>query len=257
MLEWHRWEVDRAVNAFMAGDITPPRGFFHPSGAGPDAPGAAPMRFEDRSIMAGVGAGGGGRGPGGLPNHRRGDVRSPPGMLSVVVGLPFRLLGKVRRLHGFRVRVDVPRTNSAGGRPVWDGVVQSLRRVARCPWPSALARRGAGRGERIYPPCEVPASFRCSCESSRVMVAGTGLICRREPLGARGVVQLRSLGVAPRGWFRGVWLWEGEERRGFRYREGGERGVRIPRDHVGLAASKRSPCAQTQVKSFTLDRGSC
>ncbi|CAN0076400.1 unnamed protein product, partial [Ectocarpus sp. 8 AP-2014] len=27
MLEWHNWEVQRAVSAFMLGEITPPRSF--------------------------------------------------------------------------------------------------------------------------------------------------------------------------------------------------------------------------------------
>ncbi|CAM9395024.1 unnamed protein product [Scytosiphon promiscuus] len=77
MLEWYNWEVERAVSAFMLGDITPPRSFL--------------MGNANNASMNGAG--------------------TAPGALSVIVGLPFRLLGKVgaaRRRSGGGIAAPVP-----------------------------------------------------------------------------------------------------------------------------------------------------
>lgn len=120
MLEWHGWEVDRAVNAFMLGDITPPRsyldGIANPSASASSTGGAAAVAGGGRSAGSYAEAlsgnplthaegvsqgfdvlGGGGVADGGAAGRRGGrGERGPPGVLSVVFGLPFRLVGKVR-----------------------------------------------------------------------------------------------------------------------------------------------------------------
>lgn len=118
MLEWHGWEVDRAVSAFMLGDITPPQsylgGIANPSArasspteaAPPPARGSTGSYAEALSGIPLTRAEGvsqgfdvlGGRGvEDRVAAGRRGGrgERGPPGVLSVVFGLPFRLVGKV------------------------------------------------------------------------------------------------------------------------------------------------------------------
>lgn len=103
MLEWHGWNLDRAVGAFMIGDFNPPRsyrpggandptevgdGLPHPLG-GVDPPGIGVLGGRAAGVDVDVRGGGSGG---------RGESRAPPRALSVIVGLPFRLLGKVRLL---------------------------------------------------------------------------------------------------------------------------------------------------------------
>ena len=101
----------------MLGDITPPRSFLNPGsssmasgggGGGGEGNGLQPGNFGGSGLMS---TGGDASGFGGLGGNasgldgaaaqgRRGEVRTPPGVLSVIVGLPFRLLGKVRLAVG-------------------------------------------------------------------------------------------------------------------------------------------------------------
>lgn len=100
----------------MLGDITPPRSFTHPTpnnndGAGGDSSnsplgagayggvGSAGLGGQGMGLGAGSGSGdgvGGVAGMAGLGDGRRNELRQSPGMLSVILGLPFRLVGKVR-----------------------------------------------------------------------------------------------------------------------------------------------------------------
>lgn len=93
----------------MLGDITPPRSFLHPSAApdsaegGSNSPpgaygGGSPGLREGMGLRGNGGGGGGGEASamGGHGDARGIEQRQPPGVLSVIVGLPFRLLGKVR-----------------------------------------------------------------------------------------------------------------------------------------------------------------
>lgn len=118
MLEWHGWEVDRAVSAFMLGDITPPQSYLDgianpsarassPLAAPPTAAGGSAGSYAEalsgNPLMRAEGVsqgfnvlGGGGVADGGAVGRRGGrGERGPPGVLSVVFGLPFRLVGKV------------------------------------------------------------------------------------------------------------------------------------------------------------------
>lgn len=99
----------------MLGDITPPRSFLvpdaNPPGAGGSTGGFSPSGFGGSAMMSAGdtdsaafgGMVGGAGGADGEAGHGRGEPRVAPGMLSVVLGLPLRLLGKVRyavvRLH--------------------------------------------------------------------------------------------------------------------------------------------------------------
>lgn len=93
------------MSAFMLRDFEPPRSYLNAAASGPDG-GLAGGDFPPYEGMPGTGAvddsnggmGSAGGGDGyGAANGGGGAVRSP-GMLSVVIGLPFRLLGKVRDL---------------------------------------------------------------------------------------------------------------------------------------------------------------
>lgn len=104
MLEWHGWEVDRAVSAFMLGDITPPRSYLaNPAGGGGGASSTSSPGFSGGGMMSAGADSSGFGGLGGSPaggerdaqHGGRSEPRAPPGVLSVIVGLPFRLLGKV------------------------------------------------------------------------------------------------------------------------------------------------------------------
>lgn len=104
MLEWYNWEVERAVSAFMLGDITPPRSFLmgntNASTNGASGGIMDPPDFGGLGGGASAGAGSGGQGmmdSGGSGGRGggAGAAGSAPGALSVIVGLPFRLLGKV------------------------------------------------------------------------------------------------------------------------------------------------------------------
>ena len=101
----------------MLGDITPPRsyleGLANPSVSAGRGSGSASERGSAGSPPAGLGGnasistavdshgfnglGGRGVGDGGDAGRYggRGEPRGPPGVLSVIVGFPFRLLGKV------------------------------------------------------------------------------------------------------------------------------------------------------------------
>lgn len=121
MLEWYNWEVDRAVSAFMLGDITPPRSFLmgnNGNNSTTNAPSSSgggglmdPSGFGGAAGGAGVAVegsvgGGGGRGGGSGGGGGGGTATAAPGVLSVIVGLPFRLMGKVS-LAGARPRWGV------------------------------------------------------------------------------------------------------------------------------------------------------
>ncbi|CBJ33879.1 expressed unknown protein [Ectocarpus siliculosus] len=101
MLEWHNWEVQRAVSAFMLGEITPPRSFLmgnnssgnnnasaDSSGFGGLGGGASSGAGMEGMVDGDVGGGGEGRGVGG------GAAGAAPGVLSVVVGLTIPVAGE-------------------------------------------------------------------------------------------------------------------------------------------------------------------
>lgn len=92
----------------MLGDITPPRSYLmgNNSNSATNAPASSgggglldPSRFGGAAGDAGVpvdgNVGGGGRRGGGSGGGGGGAAAAAPGVLSVIVGLPFRLLGKV------------------------------------------------------------------------------------------------------------------------------------------------------------------
>lgn len=98
MLEWYGWELDHAVSAFMLGDITPPRRFLRPPTAADGGGGGSADVYGARSVgSGGMGLDGGMDAVvGGVRGVSRSESRPPLGVLSVIVGLPFRLVGKVR-----------------------------------------------------------------------------------------------------------------------------------------------------------------
>ncbi|CAM9570640.1 unnamed protein product [Choristocarpus tenellus] len=95
MLEWYGWEVDRAVSAFMLGDITPPSSFLNPGGSrGFDQANTDPATGVQHSEIDNLGDTAIG-GMGGEDSRTSTGEQGHPGIISIVLGLPFRLIGKV------------------------------------------------------------------------------------------------------------------------------------------------------------------
>ncbi|CAM9288554.1 unnamed protein product, partial [Phaeothamnion confervicola] len=138
LLEWHEWQVDAAVSAFMLGNVEPPASYFarragNVGGASGRGIHADPA-MEDAGIDAGANetdallAGGGGAGTGlsmasagGAGNVASASGNAPQGWIGWVVSLPFRVvfwaLGLAfRPLASILGIEDAPRDGEAAAR---------------------------------------------------------------------------------------------------------------------------------------------